>query len=220
MQLVIGNKNYSSWSLRPWLLLNSFNIDFEEVLVSLSANGLSERLAQYSSSKKVPVLIDGDCRIWDSLAICQYVSDTYLQGKGWPEDILLKSRAYSIVCEMHSSFSDLRNELPMNCKARRKIDISSQVDKDVQRIQSIWEECFDMVQSQDIDEPWLLGGFSIADCFYAPVASRFKTYEIVLSEKSQNYCERILQHPSMLAWYKSAELEDEIINEDEAGMHI
>ena len=119
MQLVIGNKNYSSWSLRAWLLLHHFGLDFDEIHVSLAPEQLTERLSQYSPSAKVPVLIDEDLHIWDSMAISEYLNERYLSGHGWPENSILRAQARSVCAEMHSGFFTLRSELPMNCRARR-----------------------------------------------------------------------------------------------------
>lgn len=116
LKLVIGNKNYSSWSLRPWLLLTHFGIEFDEILVSLAPLNLEKRLLHYSPSARVPVLMDGEHIVWDSLAICEYVSEKCLQGRGWPQDINLRASARSRVAEMHSGFAALRTELPMNCR--------------------------------------------------------------------------------------------------------
>ena len=125
MKLIIGNKNYSSWSLRAWLLLATFGIEFEEVQESLRQEGLKDRLSQYSPAARVPVLIDGAVTVWDSLAICEYVSEKYLAGKGWPEAEVSRAEARAVCAEMHAGFAGLRNELPMNCRATRKVELSA-----------------------------------------------------------------------------------------------
>lgn len=215
MQLVIGNKNYSTWSLRPWLLLSHFNIDFDEVQESLNEYKLSERLSKHSPSCKVPVLIDDDIHVWDSLAICEYINDNYLNGAAWPSEKGAKARARAITAEMHSSFSALRNEMPMNCRAKRRVELSDSAKKDIDYIDAMW--------SANIEEyggPWLLGGFSIADCFYAPVIMRFSTYGIQLSSRAQNYANGIRENPHMLSWVEAAKAETEIVPIDEAGVDI
>jgi glutathione S-transferase len=214
MKLVIGNKNYSSWSLRPWLLLSAFDLEFEEIQESLLPEGIKERFGQYSPSCKVPVLIDGELHIWDSLAICEYVSETYLQGRGWPADGKQRAVARALCAEMHSGFMALRSEMPMNCRATRKLELSTAAKGECSRIDSTWSH---YTRLNEAVGPWLFGDFSIADCFFAPVAFRFATYGVSLSAVAQEYSDRLLQHPAVLAWKEAAEKETEIILRDEAG---
>ena len=215
MKLVIGNKNYSSWSLRAWLLLAHFNLDFEEVQESLRADGLSARLAKYSPTCRVPVLINGDLAIWDSLAICEYVSEQFLSGKGWPKDVKLRAEARAICAEMHAGFMGLRSELPMNCRATRKIEPSTSAEQDIARIDVIWSNC--MARNPG---SWLYGDFSIADCFYAPVVMRFKTYGVELSELAAQYEAFALEQAALNKWVDAALTETEIVPEDEAGSDV
>ncbi len=217
MKLIIGNKNYSTWSLRPWLLLSAFNVEFEEIQESLAEEGIKERFEQYSPAGKVPVLIDGELTVWDSLAICEYVSEQYLQGKGWPRDRVKRAEARTISAEMHSSFMALRNEMPMNCRAIRKLEPSLAAKGDIARIDSIWSHYTEQNSSLG---PWLFGEFSIADCFFAPVASRFSTYGVTLSAAAQKYASLLLNHKSVVAWTEAARAETEIIPRDEAGKPI
>jgi len=214
MKLVIGNKNYSTWSLRPWLLLAAFDVTFDEIQESLAAEGISKRFQKYSAAAKVPVLIDGDLTVWDSLAICEYISEQYLDGQGWPADPALRAEARSVTAEMHSSFTALRNEMPMNCRAIRQIEPSVGALKDVERIDTIWSDCRRKCAGIG---PWLFGEFSIADCFYAPVVLRFATYDIQLSPTAQQYAATLLQHEKMVEWVDAANRETEIIPADEAG---
>ena len=217
MKLVIGNKNYSSWSLRPWLLLTHFKLPFEEINISLGAENLSDQLQQFSPSCRVPVLIDGPVTVWDSLAICETVSEQYLDGKGWPTEETARAHARSISAEMHSSFLALRNELPMNCRARRKIAISPLALKDIARIDTIWSDC---ISRSNAGGPWLFGDFSIADCMFAPVVLRFRTYGIGGSEASQRYMENVLANKHLLAWIDAGKKEVEVLPEDEAGEDV
>jgi len=217
MKLVIGNKNYSTWSLRPWLLLKINNIDFNEVQESLISDGLSERLAQYSPSARVPVLIDDSLVVWDSLAICEYVSERCLNGAGWPLDIIDRAKARAVVAEMHSGFSGLRNELPMNIRAKRRVELSEQARKDISRVDEIWSQCRQQYQERG---EWLFGEFSIADCFYAPVVMRFVTYDIKLSSAADTYVKRLQDHPAMREWIAGALQETEVVAEDEAGVDV
>ena len=215
MKLVIGNKNYSSWSLRPWLLLVHFGLDFEEVLESLRAEGLKERLAQHSPTSRVPVLKDGNLTIWDSLAICEYVSEMHLAGKGWPQDVALRAEARAVCAEMHAGFLGLRSELPMNCRATRKVNASAAAKQDIARIDEIWSSC--MARHSN---GWLYGEFSIADCFYAPVVMRFKTYGVALSELAEQYQSFALKQNALKRWVEAALTETEILPEDEAGIDL
>ncbi|MEX2131126.1 MAG: glutathione S-transferase, partial [Pseudohongiellaceae bacterium] len=141
MQLVIGNKNYSSWSLRPWLLLKEFSISFAEIRISLYAGEFQKVIRKYSQAGKVPVLIDSDILVWDSLAICEYISEKYLSGKGWPNDLNIRAQARSCSAEMHSGFITLRNRMPMNCRAtQRSVALTPELQAEIQRIDQLWSE--------------------------------------------------------------------------------
>ncbi len=212
MKLVIGNKNYSSWSLRAWLFLHAFGIDFEEVQVSLRNDGVEERLKQYSGSEKVPVLIDGDLVIWDTLSISEHVSELYLEGRGWPAQQIPRSQARSVVAEMHSGFHALRNELPMNCKLVKSVDISDPVMADIKRIASIWSEFAEKAPDGELR---LFGEFGIADCFYTPVALRFNSYGVTLDGLAQEYMQSLLDHPSTQLWINAALKESEVLPQAE-----
>jgi glutathione S-transferase len=213
--LVIGNKNYSSWSLRAWLLLSAFNVRFREVRIPLSTERTRSDMARYTKAGRVPVLLDGDLVIWDSLAIAEYVNEKYLQGAAWPAELDRRARGRSAVAEMHSGFETLRNRLPMNCRAtNRVVEIDAALETDIQRIDQLWTELRCDFAG---DGPWLLGGFSIADCAFAPVASRFHTYGIELSETAGQYRDRLLDHPAMRLWMDAAKSERETIELEERG---
>jgi len=214
MKLVIANRNYSSWSLRPWLLLSEFGLEFELIEESLGGNDLKERLRRHSPSCKVPVLIDGALTVWDSLAICEYLSEQHLGGKGWPESAASRAEARSVSAEMHSGFMGLRSEMPMNIRAKRTVTPSESALRDIQRIDEIWSDC----RAQYANEGgWLFGKFSIADCMYAPVVMRFVTYGAELSDAGRRYMETVLANSSVKNWIAAALQETEIIPEDEAG---
>ncbi|MEL6775683.1 MAG: glutathione S-transferase family protein [Cyanobacteria bacterium J06597_16] len=213
MQLIIGNQNYSSWSLRAWLLLAAFDVPFKTIKESLRQEQLKERLANYSPTSRVPVLIDEHTTVWDSLAICEYVSEKYLAGKGWPADITHRARARAICSEMHAGFNGLRSELPMNCRATRKVEPSESALSDIARIEAIWSQCL-----SEHGGPWLFKDFSIADCFYAPVVLRFKTYGISLSPSASQYQAFFLQDNTLNRWVTAGKAETEIVPEDEAGV--
>ncbi len=169
--LVIGNKNYSSWSLRAWLALRNMGLEFTELRIPLRMPGYRDEIRKHNPAGRVPALQDGHHTIWDSLAICEYAAETY--PPAWPEDRDSRSLARSVSAEMHSSFAALREALPMNCRARgRRVAASEEVSRDIARVQEIWRSC----RSRHSDDgPWLFGPFCIADAMYAPVASRFVT---------------------------------------------
>lgn len=213
VKLVIGNKNYSSWSLRPWLLLRHFSLPFDELHISLGDKNRREILRGFSPSSKVPVLVDGDITVWDTLSICEYLNEQYLEGRGWPMQVKTRATARAVVAEMHAGFSALRIALPMNCRARRRVKLSEEVRRDIARIDEIWSQA---EQFQNNGQ-WLFGEFGIADCFFAPVAFRFQTYGIHLSLAASEYCERLLNHNGMRAWKLAALEETEILKEEEVG---
>ena len=214
MKLIIANKNYSSWSLRGWMALKAFNIPFEEIKLTLSTEAFYKELAQYTPIGKVPVLLDGDLSVWDSLAICEYINENNLDGKGWPADKHQRARARSIVADMHSGFFGIRNEMPMNCRAKRHVELSDQAKQEVANLDRIWSE---QRHNNAQNGPYLFGEFSLADAFFAPVIFRFMTYGIELSDTAREYHQTMLAHPAMKAWLEDALTETDIVEADEAG---
>lgn len=215
LTLVIGNKNYSSWSLRPWLFLKHVGVPFEEVRIPLNTPETHERLSQYSPSGRVPVLLDGSVTIWESLAICEYVAERFPQVQGWPTDHKERAVARSVAAEMHAGFSALRAELPMNCRARRSgVVPSSAAQADIERVISLWRLCR---QSFGQGGPWLFGTFTIADAMFAPVVLRFYTYGTKLPDIAREYLSTVNQHAAMQEWIEAAGNETEIIEEEERG---
>ncbi|MGB5590202.1 MAG: glutathione S-transferase family protein [Gammaproteobacteria bacterium] len=211
--LVIGNRNYSSWSLRAWLFLASCGIPFDTLRLSLDTDEFRRRIGDYTPAGRVPVLIHGSLRIWDSLAICEYIAETFDPPQAWPASVVARATARAIVCEMHAGFPDLRRELPMNCRARdRRVDISANARRDIDRIIEIWDEC--LLAS---DGPWLFGAFGIADAMYAPVALRFLSYAVDLPPASTSWVETMISMPPMLDWLRLADMEIEVLEHDEAG---
>lgn len=198
--LFLGNKNYSSWSLRPWLCLRWAGIAFEERLISLRQEGYGRgeiaEVLEVSPAGKVPALHVGMTRIWDSLAIAEWAAE---QVPGlWPEDAEVRAEARSVVCEMHSGFPDLRDQLPMNierrCKAR---DLRPGTQRDIQRVLALWRT----LRLKYVDDgPWLFGRRSIADAFYAPVATRFRTYGIAVPDEASGYCAALFEDSDFLEW--------------------
>jgi len=209
MELIIGNKNYSSWSLRPWIFMRTLKIDFDEHRIALYNNESAGKLSRYFSGGKVPILVDGDKIIWDSLAILEYLSENHLAGKGWPDDPVKRVFARSISAEMHSSFTALRSQLPMNCRRKpSELVISADVKRDVDRITSIWTRCRDKYSS---DGNWLFGEYSIADAMFTPVVIRFHTYGVQTNGVLQKYMRFILNQPELGEWFEAARTEVEIL---------
>lgn len=217
MKLVIGNKNYSSWSMRPWLLLRHHGIDFEEIRVPLFSEGYQQILARYSPSMRVPVLLDADLAIWDSLAICEYVSERYLQGKGYPAEMLERARCRSYCNEMHSGFTSIRSQLPMNCRARRCLQLSAEVQTEVKRVDQIWSE---LRETHAQNGSYLFGQFGIADCMFAPMVMRFHTYQITPSAPARAYMDSLLAHPAVGHWLATARIETDVLPQYEVGEQI
>lgn len=218
MDLYIGNKNYSSWSLRAWLMAEKSGVKFNEVLLQLDTDSFYQRLQAVSPTLKVPTLVDGNITVWDSLSICEYINDTYLAGTAWPQDPKQKAKARSLACEMHSGFNAVRNALPMNIRASRYVELTDTVRKDIERIDVIWStQMTEFAPSQDKGS-WLFGDWSIADIMFAPVVMRFITYGIEVSPPSRAYMDHLVSCKEMQAWITAAKAETEIVEADEAGI--
>lgn len=214
-KLIIGNKNYSTWSLRAWLLLSEAGIEFEEERLALDTEGFADKIAEYSPVRHVPVLIlDGET-IWDTLAIAETVAEHWPDRKLWPSDSAARAHARSISAEMHSGFSVLREAMPMNCRAMgRKVSLPDALAAEINRVFEIWSDCHRRYQSGG---DWLFGEFSVADAMYAPVVLRFRTYGINLPQSAAAYPERLLQSVSLQDWLAAAESEVEVIEKEEIG---
>ena len=213
--LVIGNRNYSTWSLRPWLFLRHYGVEFDEIRLPLDTDEFRSRIDGFTPAGRVPVLLHGDLRVWESLAICEYANDTFAAGRGWPEDPAARAEARAVSCEMHAGFAALRSELPMNCRALgRKVTPSAAARRDIDRIVAIWNGARLRYGSGG---PWLYGRFCVADAMFAPVVSRFRTYDIRIDGAAADWADSILTHPGMRAWTDAARHEPEVIEADEAG---
>ena len=213
LTLVIGNKNYSSWSLRSWIFLKHHQLDFKEKRVALFTETTDEELSEYDSDYKVPILEDNGLVVWDSLSILEYVSEQYLEDRGWPADTHARSVARSISSEMHSSYFSVRNELPMNCRKRfNAVKLSTEATREVERISWLWRKC-----RREYGETgeWLFGEYSIADAMFVPVALRFHGYNIQLSNVEACYVKSVLNHPAIVEWIEAARLETEVIEAQE-----
>jgi glutathione S-transferase len=213
LTLIIGNKNYSSWSLRAWLFLKHIGLEFEELMVPLDTPQTRELLESYGPSGKVPVLHHGELRVWDSLAICEYAAE--LSGKGWPQAPAPRAAARAVCAEMHSGFTTLRSLWPMNARARnRHAATTAALDADVERIDEIWNHCRAHYGSQG---PWLFGEYSVADAMYAPVVLRFKTYGARISPTARWYMASVLEDDALQQWVQAAQHEPWTIASDEVG---
>ncbi len=213
LSLVIGNKNYSSWSLRPWLAMKMAGLAFDEIRIVLDRPETGAEILRYSPSGRVPCLIDGELTVWDSLAICEYVNEAHAGGALWPADLAALARARAIVAEMHSGFAALRQHLPMDIRARLPgrgagslalVEVADQIA----RIEAIWSQALAASGG-----PFLFGAFSIADAFYAPVVTRFATYAVPLPPSLAAYSEAVLGMAPMKEWITAAENEAEIIEQ-------
>ena len=211
--LVIGNKNYSSWSLRGWLAMKQAGIPFKEVLVDLGEPDFKDTLRSHSKAAKVPVLIDGDLEIWDTLAIIEYLFERCPGAGLWPSDRTARAKARSIAAEMHSSFSALRTHMPMNIRKSlpgwgRELG----VQEDINRITEIWRDCRSAATASG---DFLFGAWSAADAMYAPVASRFTTYAVELDPISAAYVDAVQGSSFFKAWEEEALKEPWIVEMDE-----
>lgn len=212
MKLVIGNKNYSSWSMRPWVAMRHFDIAFDEVQLWIFTDSWPADIAAFGSST-VPVLVTEQGNVVDSLAILETLAEDFPYM--WPQDKYLRAKAREACARMHSDFFAMRSEMPMNCRAvKRKLAISEACRKDIDAVQQLWAEC--MVLSGQ-DDGYLFGGFSIADAFFAPVVMRFQAYDVELTEATQAYMKRMLNTPAIAEWVRAGQAETHIIEEDEAG---
>lgn len=215
--LVIGNKNYSSWSLRPWLLLKQLGVDFTEVRLPLDTPQFASEIGRWSPSGRVPVLHHGELVVWDSLAISEYVNETLAAGRVWPKALEARAVARSVAAEMHSGFAALRNELPMNIRAHRRVEPSVDCRTDIARLQAMIRECRLLYGAGG---PWLFGEFSGADAMLAPVASRFATYDVPGDDIVRAWLSTVLDCEAMRAWVSDAQTETEIVAADEAGVPV
>jgi len=216
MKLIIGNKNYSSWSLRPWLLLTEHKIPFEEIRIPLYTPSSKAKLTQYSDVGLVPVLHDNGLVVWDSLAICEYISERYLHGRGWPENYKLRAQARSCSAEMHSGFGEIRSRLPMNCRAEnRTVPMTPKLDEEIARVDRLFSQMRKLYHTLG---PWLFGPFSIADCMYAPMVLRFHSYGITLSQPAQEYTNTVKNSSALKQWLAAASQESEILEDNEVGL--
>jgi glutathione S-transferase len=214
LTLVIGTRNYSSWSLRPWMLLRHLGLAFTERVFKLDSAEFASEVPRFSPTARVPVLVDGDLRIWESLAICEYASEL-AGGRGWPADAAERARARAIAAEMHAGFATLRACCPMNARATgRRVPVTAPLMQDLRRIDAIWSGC---LRDRGERGPYLFGAFCAADAMFAPVVLRIRTYGLPLSGLAARYQANMLADPHLRDWIRAAELDTTVIPREEAG---
>jgi len=216
MHLIIGNQNYSSWSMRPWVAMTHFNIPFKTTKIELFTSLFTEQIRRYSSAKTVPVLITDHGTVTDSLSILETLADAHPQM--WPSNAASKIMARNAVSRMHSGFFALRGEMPMNCRAnQRLLDITLACRGDIDNIEALWAECMSTAAQAGHNQGYLLGEFSIADAFFAPVVVRLRGYKVVVNAATQAYMDTMLATPAVMSWITAGLEETTILQEDEAG---
>lgn len=209
LTIYLGNKNYSSWSLRPWLALKRTTVDFDEVVIPLYQPGSRETILKYSPSGRLPALRHGDVVVWDSLAICEYLAESFPTFGLWPKDAAARAVARSVSAEMHSGFAALRQQFPMNIRSSFPgRGVTPEAQADINRVMSIWRDCRTRFGAGG---DFLFGPFTIADAMFAPVVTRFRTYKIELEREADAYCETILALPAMQEWAAAAKNEPMIV---------
>lgn len=212
MKLYVGNKNYSSWSFRPWIAMRARNVEFEEQVVPFDFDAGNPAFAAFSPSMKVPVLVDGGLTVWESLAIMEYLAEKFPESGMWPQDMTMRALARAVAHEMHGGFGELRNACPMNMRREvRAIDIGNGVRKDVARIEAIWSECLERSGG-----PFLFGEFCNADAMYAPVVNRLEKYALSSADAVVRYTATMKNLPAWLEWEAAGIAEPWIVDLDEA----
>lgn len=213
MKLIIGDYNYSTWSMRPWLFVHKHNLPVEVKRYDLCSKNLHQALSDRFSNYKVPVLLDNDTEVWDSLAILEYLGECFSGTQPWPKNPEARAVARSVSAEMHSSFITLRNEAPMNLRRRFPgYRLSEEAVSDVGRIQAVWRYCRDRFANGG---PWLFGRFTIADAMYAPVVMRFRSVPVDLYADAKSYCRTVESDPSIREWIRRGLAENHRVDEDE-----
>lgn len=213
LHLVIGNKNYSSWSLRPWMAMTMAGIPFTETVIPLDTPDTAKLIAEHSPAGRVPVLRHGRLTIWESLAIMEYLAETFPEKHLWPKQITARAMARAVSNEMHAGFQALRNACPMNLRRPAKaIPLSDDVMANVRRIEAIWRECRTRFAKGG---KFLFGRFSIADAMYAPVVTRLDTFAIPVSDDTRDYMANLMESDGFHAWKEAALKESWIVPSDE-----
>ena len=213
LKLVIGNKNYSSWSFRPWIAMKVAGIAFEEEVISLDAKDFKTRVTRISGTGKVPALADGNVQVWESLAILEYLAEKFSDARLWPADPAARAQARAIAAEMHAGFVPLRRHLPMNMwRPVMRRDLTPEVQANVRRIEAIWTDCR---TRHGAGGPFLFGPFGAADAMYAPVVARFHTYAVEVNALARTYMDAVMDLPAWREWQTQALAETWVLPEDE-----
>jgi glutathione S-transferase len=213
LTIAIGNKNYSSWSLRGWLALEHIGVPYREVVIPLGRAETRALIAEHSPSGRVPALHHDDARVWDSLAIAEHLAEAFPDAHLWPDDRTARAFARAVSAEMHSGFPALRESMPMNIKARFPGYGRTPASlRDIDRVRALWSECRTRFGQGG---PYLFGRFSVADAMYAPVVFRFRTYDVSLDAVQRAYQGAMLAHPGMQKWARAAEAEEWTVEDDE-----
>jgi glutathione S-transferase len=213
LTLVIGNKNYSSWSFRPWIAMKAVGIAFDEVVISLDAKDFKARMSQISGTGKVPTLVDGSVHVWESLAILEYLAEKFPSAKLWPADPPARAHARVVAAEMHAGFVPLRRACPMNFwRPVKKRELGDEVLADIGRIEALWTDCRTRFGSGG---PFLFGRFGAADAMYAPVVSRFHTYGVEVGARARAYMAAVMALPAWDEWKTAALQEPWVLPQDE-----
>jgi glutathione S-transferase len=213
LQLIIGNKNYSSWSFRPWIAMKVAGIPFDEEVISLDAADFKARVTRISGTGKVPALADGQAQVWESLAILEYLAEKFPNARLWPADPAARAHARAIAAEMHAGFVPLRRLLPMNMwRPVQKRDLTPEVQSNVRRIEAMWTDCRTRYGASG---PFLFGAFGATDAMYAPVVSRFHTYAVEVNAVARAYMDAAMALPAWGEWRAAALQEPWVLAEDE-----
>jgi glutathione S-transferase len=210
LTIYLGNKNYSSWSLRAWLVLKHTTVAFDEVVIPLYQPGSRETVLKYSPSGRVPALRHGDVTVWESLAICEYLAESFPTFDLWPKDPVERALARAVSAEMHAGFAALRAHLPMNVRSRFPgRELTPEVQADINRVMTIWRDCRTRFGQRRGE--FLFGAFTIADAMFAPVVTRFRTYKVELERDAEAYCAAIMALPAMQEWITAARNEPMVV---------
>jgi len=213
LKLIIGNKNYSSWSMRPWIAMKVAGIPFDETVISLNASDFKAVVGPVSGTGKVPVLIDGEVRVWESLAILEYLAEKFPQLGLWPVDAAARAYARVVANEMHAGFLPLRRLLPMNMwRPVMKRELTPEAAVNVQRLEAIWNDCRERFGNGG---PFLFGRYGAADAMYAPMVSRLHTYAVDVGAGTRAYMNAVMALPAWREWHAAAVKEPWVLPEDE-----